>query len=514
VKRQKWVVGVCHNETSADLLLRRQHDEPRTMTVARSNTARKKRRRYSMLVVGIALAILLVMGCKPAQDVPARMSDDFVETIGVNTHLHFLDSAYDDRYPMVRAKLSDLGVRHARNGAILTSSSRLNDLFYGRLRNLAALGIRFNMSVDPRRENQETINEAKIARIERMADSALESFEGPNEYNKSGDPNWSENLTSYQKDLYRAVKNNPSTRDVPVLSPAIAKPYPEPLPDLSAYSDYANMHSYPGGRNPGTSTLENYSLPAARAVGGNKPLISTETGYHTALNYTGHHSWVSERAMGKYTPRLFFEYFNRGIERTYLYEFIDSYPNPQRDKRDLHFGLLRKDGTEKPAYVALENLIDLLEDQGPNFETGSLEYSLSGNTAGVHRTLLQKRDGRFYLVLWQEVSSYDLKAERDISVPDRKVTLTLDQSISRAAIYRPNRSITPLKQYSSPRRLTLEVPDELLVIELSPSTSGGFASNRFSERLKRFGDFLSEEGLPLTSVVLSMSETFTEIKGR
>jgi hypothetical protein len=465
------------------------------MTITRSNTAGRNLRRWSLLVVGILLTILLVMAVKPApQCAPARMSDDFVETIGVNTHLHFLDSVYGDRYPLVSEKLTKLGVRHARNGAILTSSSTLNELFYGRLRNLAALGIRFNVSVDPRRQNQETINEAKIARIERMAGSALESFEGPNEYNKSGDPDWAENLTSYQMDLYQAVKNNPSTRDIPVLSPAIAKPYPERLPDLSAYSDYANMHSYPGGRNPGTSTLENFSLPAARAVGGNKPLISTETGYHTALNYTGHHSWVSERAMGKYIPRLFFEYFNRGIERTYLYEFIDSYPNPQRDERDLHFGLLRKDGTEKPAYVALENLIDLLEDQGPNFETESLDYSLNGNTADVHRTLLQKRDGRFYLVLWQEVSSYDLKAERDISVPDRKVTLTLDQSISKAAIYRPNRSMTPIKQYSSPRRLTLEVPDELLVIELSPSKGEAFVSNRFSERSKRFGDSLSEEG--------------------
>jgi hypothetical protein len=120
------------------------------------------------------------------------MSDDFVETIGVNTHLHFLDSAYDDRYPLVREKLSELRVRHARNGAILASSSSTNDLFFGRLRKLAALVIRFNMSVDPSRQNQETIDEAKITRIEQLAGSALESFEGPNEYNKSGDPEWAE----------------------------------------------------------------------------------------------------------------------------------------------------------------------------------------------------------------------------------------------------------------------------------------------------------------------------------
>jgi hypothetical protein len=80
------------------------------------------------------------------------------------------------------------------------------------------------------------------------------------------------------------------------------------------------------------------------------------------------------------------------------------------------------------------------------------------------------RDGRFYLVLWQEVSSYDLEAKTDISVVNRKVTL--NRSISKAVIYRPNRSVTPPEQHSSPRRLTLEVPDELLVVELTTSKGG------------------------------------------
>ena len=43
-------------------------------------------------------------------------------------------------------------------------------------------------------------------------------------------------------------------------------------------------------------------------------------------------------------------------------------------------------------------------------------------------------------MLWQEVSSYDLEAKRDISVVNRKVTL--NRSISKAVIYRPNRSVT------------------------------------------------------------------------
>ena len=173
--------------------------------------------------------------------------------------------------------------------------------------------------------------------------------------------------------------------------------------------------------------------------------------------------------MGKYVPRLLFEYFNRGVQRTYLYELVDQGADPDKDERDENFGLLRYDGTEKPAYGALENLIGLLEDPGPPFEAGSLDYSLGGEVESVHRTLLQKRDGRFYLVLWQEVPSYNLETGRDLYVEPQRVQLTLDEPIKVANLYQPNRSASRIKTYTAPKRITLDVPDELLVIELVPS---------------------------------------------
>ncbi len=435
--------------------------------------AQKIRSKWAALAAALVVLVVLALVITSLSFTEAaRESDEFVDSIGVNTHLHFLDGPYGDRYPLVREKLSDLGVRHARNGGIIAPSPAANDLFYGRLRELAQEeGVHFTLSLDPRRQNLGSVDEERVGRVARMAGPALESFEGPNELNKEGG-DWASTLAAYQEDLYRAVKSNPSTSDVPVLGPAIAKPYPSigEVPDLSAYSDYANMHSYPGGRNPNARNLDNESIPLARKIGGNDPIVATETGYTNALAYGDHHRPVSERAMGKYVPRLLFEYFNRGVQRTYLYELMDQGPDPDKDERDDNFGLLRYDGTEKPAYGALENLIGLLEDPGPRFETGSLDYSLGDEgVKNIHHTLLQKRDGRFYLVLWQEVSSYNRDTERDLYVEPQRVQLTLDEPIKAANLYQPNRSASRIKTYTAPERITLDVPDELLVIELVPS---------------------------------------------
>jgi hypothetical protein len=183
---------------------------------------------------------------------------------------------------------------------------------------------------------------------------------------------------------------------------------------------------------------------------------------------------VPETVASKYVPRLFLEHFLRGIPRTYAYEFIDLKPNPANGGSNLenHFGLLRNDGTEKFAYVALKNLIGLFEEPStkpgdPLFTPDVLDYSLSGETQGMHRLLLQKRDGRFYLVLWQEVPSYDPNTRRPILVPDKRVTLTLEEPIGMATIYRPKSSDKPIARYANPRQLKLQVPDHPLVVELA-----------------------------------------------
>lgn len=423
-----------------------------------------------VLVIGLSVATLLIYASGAAYGASerAKMADDFVGSIGTNTHINYFDTVYND-YPLVKQKLSALGIRHIRDKAHLSTDENYNEKVYSRYRDLASVGIGSNLIVDPRNLGLASVNQQKISAIAQRAGGALESFEGPNEYDVSGSADWVTNLRAYQRTLYGSVKGNESTSSVPVIGPSLAHARnADTLGDLSAYMDYGNMHPYPGGEHPASWSLDNYNVINTRKVSGTKRLMPTETGYHTAANWTGDHRGVSERAAGRYVPRLFLEYFNRGFVRTYSYELMDLKPDPNGEDREKNFGLVRNDGTEKPAYTALKNTIGLLKDPGPAFTTGSLDYSLSGDTKDVHRTLLQKRDGRFYLVLWQEVPSYDLSAKKDILVPDRKVTLTLNTPTSEAVTYLPGNSSAAVARRDAPKQMDLAVPDHPLVVEITP----------------------------------------------
>jgi hypothetical protein len=402
---------------------------------------------------------------------PAKVADEFVDSIGVMTHQSYFDSAYGN-YHAISDKLVALGVRHARDSALLSSNADYNRKVYDRFKRLADRGVRFNLIVDPRSPGLANIDRSKMNSIIAHSGGALETVEGPNELDLRRGTDWADRLRSYQRSLYESVKA--SSKPVPVLAPCLIKPSSyDTLGDMSAYCDFGNTHPYPGGRSPGTSGWGSggygsfsWNAAHARKVCGTKPLIATETGYNNlpGLRYTG----VPEDVAGKYVPRLFLYYYNMGLPRTYQYEMVNLSNDPRRRDKKKHWGLLRSDYSVKPAYVALKNLIGLLSDPGPTFAPGSLDYSLSGDLTNVWQMLFQKRDGRFYLILWQEVLGYDVNKDTYISVVPTPVTLKLSTPISGAAVYEPNRQATPLRSYSMPTELLLQVPDRVVVVKLTP----------------------------------------------
>lgn len=236
------------------------------------------------------------------------------------------------------------------------------------------------------------------------------------------------------------------------------------------YGDIGNLHSYPNlGERP-TYDIDSYFIPHGRRISGEtKPMWATETGYH---NLTSNALGISETVASKYLPRLWLECFNREIKRVYLYEFIDEQPDLNNSDKEQHYGLLRNDGSPKPAYQSIKNLITLLKEPGANFSPGSLDYALNGNLTRVHHTLMQKSNGEFYLILWQDAKIWDNKEKRDIAVTNRNVTLTLKTIISQASVYEPIKGITPIIQSTSLsgriEGLRLSVPDHPLVIKLVP----------------------------------------------
>lgn len=395
----------------------------------------------------------------------ARSADDFVNSIGTNLHLSYFRTAYGTGWAtIIKPKLLALGVRHVRDAGSVVDDDHWMDVVYGRMKELADQGIRFDLIVGPPRGSQDYSTLDHLSRLLQYAQPVVESFEGLNEHDLSRRPDWVSEVRSCQQALYTALKADPRTAGLPVYGPSIGHPNnAAQVGDLSRWMDYGNIHPYPGGRPPLASLADHEDM--LRAVTASRPLVATETGYHTATGWTGDHPPVSEGAMARYVPRLFLEYFDAGITRTFLYELIDE--GTSNADREQKFGLLRADGSEKPAYTALRNLIAVVRDPGPAFTPGQLDYSLSGDTTGVESTLLQKRDGRFYLVLWQETSSYDLVRKLESQVADRPLTLRLTRA-AEVRLFLPLTSPNPTRDSPGITSLALSVPDSPLIVEIRP----------------------------------------------
>ncbi len=228
-------------------------------------------------------------------------------------------------------------------------------------------------------------------------------------------------------------------------------------------ADYANTHCYAGGGPPGFRW--NWYMDRC-LTNIQRPIIASETGYHHATNHTDGH-WirgVTERTSGRYLPRLLAEYFVRGVVRTYAYEFLDLKAQP--DYSEANFGMLRWNGEPKPAYLAVKNLISILRDPGPDFSPGALDFSINGDVEPVRHLLLQKRDGAFYLLLWINAVSYDLKTKQDMKFAPQPTRLSFAKPIDSAKAYLPLEGLAPVAIFSRSQEITLQISDQLLLLEL------------------------------------------------
>lgn len=402
----------------------------------------------------------------------ARSANDFVDSIGVAVHLSYKNTGYDKYNEIIKPRLQELGVSHIRDGV------RLEDVdTQQKFLDLAKIGIKSTLVMDPRDEN----TSSRAVAIVKSISESVEAVEGPNEWEvqpelKYAGQNFPKGVRQFQAELYSAIKADSSTAYLPVFSPSILAEHK--APELGKVAcDIGNIHHYPRGKWGIPIDGIEGKLTAGRILCGNQSIVMTESGYNTSVHDRSQYG-VSEKVAAKYLLRLFLEYFNLGIKRFYTYELIDLKPDSQGYQSERHYGLLRYDGSPKPDFIALKNLIFLLKDTNKikisNLTSNllnlkPLEATLQGYTTNIHQTLLQKSNGKFYLILWQEVPSFEHQTKTDLVVPERPLTLILNTPISKAAIYQPVNSITPLKKYTNVKRLKFKVPDHPLVIELTPT---------------------------------------------
>lgn len=429
-----------------------------------------------------------------SQAVTAKTADSFIDTVGVNIHLHYNGTPYFYAFDeIVKPKLLESNIRHVRDGLITYRHVNRDTFFYQRVRELARGGIKFDFITAMPNHGNPGSNYDLLDDVYEWSDRSIVTFEGINEPNIQNNSDWINITRTEHRKLWDTVQNNPLLRNnVKVIAPSPIFYGSYELGDMTSILDFGNGHPYPGGFCPSCRNVYGQNvdtiMPEYQGTSGNKTMTVTETGYHNAVNIPGHmHRPVSELAGGKYMPRLFFEYFNRGYARTYTYEFIDEYNDTSRTDNEHNFGLLRHDGSEKPAFTALKNVLGVLKDPGPAFTPGSLRYTLGGDTNDVHQTLLQKRDGTFYLALWLEKPSYetgmranepqnpDLEPARrhDYAVPTQPITITLNVPVRNPTVF----SLDDAGNlYEEPATvggnvIYLNVPDKITIIKLAPDLS-------------------------------------------
>ena len=423
--------------------------------------------KHSVVVVVVAAISILFAGeAARAAAVQASRADAFVDSLGVNTHygnsIFTGGNAYADR--RVDQKLAALGIRHIRDHSYNAEGVAVVDNLY------ATYGIRANLIL-----GETTRTPADLVTLLKTH-PAYEAIEGLNEpdgtnrtYNGFTD-NRSANdypaTKAFQNDMYAAIRADPQLNGVTILSPAMSRSNRSQFL-IPINFDVAAMHSY-AWASPTTfadmpSGGVDQALSDMSALRGAKPLWATESGYYNQLP-TNTKS-IPENISGKYIPRLYAEFFKRGIGRTYVYELADQ--GPDTTAREQNFGLLRFDMTEKPAYVAMQNLIDLLEEPAAApFTPLRLDYTITA-PASVHQTLLQKTDGRFFMMLWNEVLSYDSVNKVDLNPAPAATTLALQGGPFDVRIFDPNVSPNPLSTQFGVTSLNLNVPDEVMVVELT-----------------------------------------------
>lgn len=424
----------------------------------------------STIVGGLTAAAAQTSSPGSAAATQALASDSVVDQIGVDIHLSFFNTPYNKFDTLVRPALAELGVRHVRDGALTAGNSGALNTYYKRLSALAADGIKSSLVTFDATTPAYVTDLAKLEDVYNQAGRAVEFFEGSNEPNLKKNPGWANIGRERQRALYQAAHGNPDLSGVAVIGPSPWGPSAQQLGDISADVDFGNWHIYSGGQYPeatGKASLSDYQ-EQARALYSGKPVVASEAGYHSAMNVpTGKHRPTPEKTIAKYLPRLILWDLKNGVVRTYVYELIDSFNKGDADPES-NFGLMRYDGSRKPAFNAIKNLIGIFSDQGAEPHPQALDWSMTNKEDGVQSMVFQRSDGSFLLALWLGVAAWDPDQRTEIASKSVSTDIMLPATINKATAleFTDEGTVVSRDAVIEGHRLSLTLRDTLTVIRL------------------------------------------------
>jgi hypothetical protein len=443
--------------------------------------------------------------------VNAKTSDSFVDSIGVNTHWAqaFSWKAFAGEWT---AGLAELGIRHMRTTAITGGqiaggeSQRISDPnARTRIRNACAAvagGAKMNIIVGQYWGNGpapgHNLNTFPISEeldaINTLGLDVVESISGPNEWdnNHEGispksahttDLRWADHLATYTQNLRSAIVGRGWTQEI--LSADVLRDDSHAAlaaRGIAAHYDTQNIHIYPVGNNryPEDPATAINSWTSASHL--NRINAQTNNGYNTKPRVITEHGWIAqqtwngdgqsnENSKAKYLIRGSLYYFSQGFKRSYIYCL------GEQASTERNIALMSTDWSgstpvtiKTKAFHTVRDTLALLRDQGntANFTPSSLTYTL-GSSPNVNSLVLQKRDGRFYLVLWRGMNSYDYATNTEVAVAPVNTTLTFPSSMPLVRQFRPySNGQSVVTQASNVTSVSVSIPDHPLIIEITP----------------------------------------------
>ena len=383
---------------------------------------------------------------QPAAEI-ARHSDALVDFLGVNAHAAVTDSAWQ---PVVGA-LRTLGVRHVRDDADFDGSQA----YFDRHQQLSTMGVKALFTA-PKGASQ-----ASLGTFAGRVSADAEGLEAANGLDVFGDSTWVRQARAAVDAVHAAA----TAKGLVSVGPTLASPASYALlGDLSAKKTYAGLATLPCVGTEEMTALRCGSVAAMQESASETSQPFVVTG---ATTLPGE---LPEAVAAIYLPRVLLEEWNAGAKRSYRADL-----NPGAASE---FALLHKDGSETAAFRAMQALISLLKDPGAAFSPTALPYSLSGVDASVHHALFQKRDGSYYLALWIEAPSYDVKTGKMLAVPGQvaKLETTAAMTVTTYEFDETGQVTAKGSGLSTPQMIP--VSDRLTVVKLTPepATSAAAAS--------------------------------------
>jgi hypothetical protein len=414
------------------------------------------------------LMIASITGRAQTRNVPMESADAFLDSIAVNTHVEYTDSAYADVHK-IAADLAWLGVRHVREGTPGLAAPLSSYVW------LARQGVKFTFII--RGNIADSLHQLDL--FDAAAPGSVAAVEGANEIDNF--PVRYNGLTgeaagfAAQQAIFAHVRGNPRFANVPVY-------------DLTGYNaahvsqrtgaaDDANVHIYPqNGEQPASNANGDmwfaWGLDGLRKFG--LPIVVTEFGYYTMPQAGWERIGVDEAGQTKGILNGLFDAASLGVTRTYIYELLDEKPDAQNANSEMHFGLFRNDHTPKAAASTIRNLTAILRamSAGPS-NNASPSYSLSGMPTSGRSLLLSGANGHSLLALWNEVPFWDRATGKPLNAGSVKVQVEFDHAMRSAALYDPTISADPQMRVDAPQKMTLDVPDHVILLDVTTDVKPG-----------------------------------------